>query len=300
MKARFLLGLAVMGLFPATLQARVIYEITSTYHHIRVVDQAGIRTLFFDNAPQTQLALQDPLKGHFEYTEFFHLAWLWNPHLTNVLMIGLGGGSAQRAFAHYYPDLTLQTVEIDPAVLQVARDYFEFKETPRQQVAVSDGRVFLRRSQARYDLIVLDAYVEGRYGSSIPQHLATKEFFELVRDHLSTNGVMAYNVIGSPRNFRADLIGAIHRTISTAFPQVYVFQAVSSQNVVLIATRARGRFDLEALRRQAGLLVQVRRVTMPTFRQRLESLQTTPLPSAAVSPVLTDDFAPVEGLAGSK
>jgi spermidine synthase len=300
MKPRFLLGLAVMGLFPATLQARVIYEITSTYHHIRVVDQAGIRTLFFDNAPQTQLALQDPLKGHFEYTEFFHLAWLWNPHLTNALMIGLGGGSAQRAFAHYYPDLTLQTVEIDPAVLQVARDYFEFKETPRQQVAVSDGRVFLRRSQARYDLIVLDAYVEGRYGSSIPQHLATKEFFELVRDHLSTNGVLAYNVIGSPRNFRADLIGAIHRTISTAFPQVYVFQAVSSQNVVLIATRARGRFDLEALRRQAGLLVQVRRVTMPTFRQRLESLQTTPLPSAAVSPVLTDDFAPVEGLAGAK
>jgi spermidine synthase len=180
----------------------------------------------------------------------------------------------------------------------VARDYFEFKETARQQVTVSDGRVFLRRSQARYDLIVLDAYVEGRYGSAIPQHLATKEFFELVRDHLSTNGVLAYNVIGSPRNFRADLIGAIHRTMGTVFPQVYVFQAVSSQNVVLIATRARARFDLDALRRQAALLVQVKRVTLPTFRQRLESLQTT-LPSAAVSPILTDDFAPVEGLAGA-
>ena len=113
--------------------------------------------------------------------------------------------------------------------------------------------MFLRRSTARYDLIVLDAYVSGRYGSSIPQHLATKEFFELVHDHLTTNGVAAYNVIGTVNGWHAGIVGAIYRTLKTVFPQVYLFPARSSQNVVLVATRSATRADLFTLRQRASL-----------------------------------------------
>src|SRR5204862_5260858 len=119
------------------------------------------------------------------YTEYFHQAWLWNTQITGVVMIGLGGGSTQRAFEFYYPNVVIETAEIDPVVVQVAREFFHFKESDRQKVQVSDGRVFLRRSTAKRDLIILDAYVQGRYGSSIPQHLATKEFFELDRDRVT-------------------------------------------------------------------------------------------------------------------
>jgi spermidine synthase len=281
----------------SSLSAEVVFEATSPYHHIRVTQEGDLRTLCFDDATETRMSLQDPLKGHFEYTEYFHMAWLWNTQLTNVLMIGLGGGSAQRAFEHYYPSVNVETVEIDPKVVQVAKDYFSFKASERQKVQVEDGRVFLRRSTGRYDLIILDAYVGGRYGSSIPQHLATKEFFELVRDHLTTNGVAAYNVIGTTSDWHAGIVGAIYRTLKAVFPQVYLFPARSSQNVVLIATPAAYRMDIYNLRQRAGVLTQLRRVTMPTFRQRLEAFQVQPPPSAAHSPVLTDDYAPVEGLA---
>ena len=214
-------------------------------------------------------------------------------------MIGLGGGSTQRAFERYYPDVTIQSVEIDPVVVQVAKNYFGFRESERQQVSVADGRMYLRRSQARYDLIILDAYVQGRYGSSIPQHLATKEFFELARDHLNkTNGIVAYNVIGNIHGWRANVVGALYRTLKDGFPQVYAFPAASSQNVVLIATAAGVQADLNGLRRRAALLTQAGRITVPGFLNRLERLQAQPPPSAASSPVLTDDFAPVEGLAG--
>src|SRR5882762_1951405 len=142
-------------------------------------------------------------------------------------MIGLGGGSAQRSFSKYHPGLLIETVEIDPVVVQVAREYFKFEESNTQKVRIEDGRVWLRRSTAQRDLIILDAYVKGRYGSSIPQHLVTKEFFEQVRDHLNTNGVVAYNVIGTMNGWRADLVGAIYHTLQTVFPQVYVFGAKS-------------------------------------------------------------------------
>jgi len=274
----------------------LVYETTSPYHHIRVLDNAGVRTLYFDDAMETQMSLADPLKGHFEYTEFFHMPWLWNTGITSVLTIGLGGGSVQRSFEHYYPEVRIETVEIDPAVVEVAKSFFHFKESDRQKVIVEDGRVYLRRTRGRYDLIVMDAYVQGRYGSSIPQHLATKEFFELARDHLGTNGLVAYNVIGSVNAWRSDVVGAIYRTMKAVFPQVYVFPARTSGNVVLVATKAAGRADISGLRKRAFMLRESGRIRLTSFQQRLESLNPNAPQSALRSPILTDDFAPIEGL----
>jgi spermidine synthase len=277
--------------------AAVIFETTSPYHHIRVVEQANVRTLCFDDAWESRVSLQNPMQGHFEYTEYFHMPWLWNTNLTSVLMIGLGGASTQRSFEHYYPGVKVESVEIDSAVVQVARAYFNYQESERQLTHVEDGRMFLRRSTARHDLIIVDAYVQGRYGSAIPQHLATKEFFELARDHLSTNGMVAYNVIGDANGWHAEIVGAIYRTLKAVFPQVYTFPAQSSMNVVMIATKAGIAAQLPSLRFRATQLVQSKRIALPDFLTRLERFQNTPPLSAPRCPVLTDDYAPVEGLA---
>ena len=295
----YLLAFLVVPAFAAApARAETIFEQTTPYHHIRVVDAEGIRTLCFDDGRETQMSLHDPLQGHFEYTEYFHMPWLWNPAMTNILMIGLGGGSTQRSYEHYYTNFTVDTVEIDPVVLQVAQKYFHFAESPRQRVHVEDGRIFLRRTSARYGTILLDAYVQSRYGGCIPQHLATQEFFQLARDHLSTNGVLAYNVIGTMYGWHADIVGAICRTLKTVFPQVYLFPARSSQNVVIVATCADELVDLTELRRRAAGLTQSGQVTLPTLRDRVDMFQMQMPPSASRSPILTDDFAPVEGLAG--
>jgi spermidine synthase len=296
----FIIGIGALLLTRQSANAAggaVVFETTSPYHHIRVVDEAGMRTLCFDDALESRVSLTNPLQGHFEYTEFFHMPWLWNTQIVNVLMIGLGGASTQRLFEHDYPQVKIETVELDPVVLQVARDYFGFKESDRQKVWLEDGRVFLRRNRTRRDLIILDAYVQGRYGSSIPQHLATKEFFELVRERLTTNGVVAYNVIGNMQGWRADIVGAIYRTLKSVFPQVYAFPARTSQNVVLLATVAEVRAESAGLRQRAQLLVRGGRITLPGFLQRLQSFQPTAPFNALTSPLLTDDFAPVEGLA---
>ena len=276
--------------------AAVVFEITSPYHHIRVIDQDGTRVLSFDGSTETRMSLRDPLRGHFEYTEYFHMPWLWNAQLTNVLMIGLGGGSAQRAYAHYYPHAAVTTAEIDPAVVEVAKQFFGFEQTPSQQVHVSDGRVFLRRSEMKYGAILVDAYVANRYGSFIPYHLATKEFFELAASHLTTNGVIAYNVIGNLRGWRADLLGAIYKTMKSAFPQVYLFPAKESQNVVIIGTRSAEKFSYVTIQERSVFLIQSKRVTLPNFRERASSFRIEPPPNWQGCPLLTDDFAPMEGL----
>ena len=274
----------------------VVFETTSVYHHIRVVEAARFRSLYFDSSEQSRIALGDPEAGRFEYIDYFFMPWLWNVAVTNVLMIGLGGGSAQQAYIRYCPGVTVETAEIDPAVLKVAEDYFGFRQSPRQRVVISDGRMFLQRSRAQYDAVLVDAYVEGRYGASIPYHLATQEFFRLVRDRLPANGVVAYNCIGMLQNDKADLVGALYRTMKSVFPQVYLFPARESWNVVLVGTRSGEVKQAHELWPNAMPAWQSGRLRLPTFFQRLGAFRVASPASSLNSPLLVDDYAPVDGL----
>lgn len=242
------------------------------------------------------MSLADPLKGHFEYTEYFHFVWAWNDKLTNVLMVGLGGGSAQRSFQHYYPKLKIETVEIDPLVVQVAEQFFFFKKSPNQVVHIGDGRRFLANTTNIYGAIIMDAYQSSRYGSYAPYHLTTKEFFELALTRLTTNGVLAYNVIGTLNGWQSDIVAAVYRTLKSVFPQVYMFQSKETMNVVMIATRSNVKVDIASLRAKAIQLVRMKRVTLPSFLQRVDSFISTPPPGYERYPILIDDFAPVDGL----
>jgi spermidine synthase len=282
----------------ASSQARVVFEAHSPYHLVQVIDEPGVRILSFNGTRETKMSLVNPLQGHFEYTEYFHTPWLWNRDIRRVLMLGLGGGSIQRAYQHYYTNVVVDTVELDPVVVKVAKEYFKVAETPTLKIHNQDGRMFLNRTSESYDVIILDAYTKSRYGSSIPPHLTTKEFFTLASGRMTTNGVLAYNVIGDIQDSRPEIVGALYRTLKEVFPQVYAFPAGTSMNVVLVATKSTTPFDYARVQREGTALVQTRKVLLPAFASRLKVFRNVPPRSAGVSPVLTDDRAPVETLMG--
>jgi spermidine synthase len=275
---------------------KTVFEVTSPYHHIKVVDYNRMRILHFDASTQSRMSLDNHLEGHFEYTEYFHMPWLWNDGIKNVLMIGLGGSSIQRAYQADYPSVSVETVELDPKVVAVATEYFQFQESETMKVIVGDGRMHLRRTQNKYDLILLDAYTADRYGSYIPYPLATREFFTLIQERLTDNGILAYNVIGDVSSRRKNLVGSIYRTLKTCFPQVAHFSAASSYNVVMIASRSREVMTPELSQERADTLVRSGLVKRPDFKQRAKRLRTTPPASVENSPLLSDDFAPVDGM----
>jgi spermidine synthase len=282
--------------FLSSAQRVVQFDRISAYHHIQVYDENGLRTLSFNGSWETTMSLTNPLTGHFEYTEYFQMPWLWNHDIKRVLMVGLGGGSTQRAWQHYYTNVMDDTVEIDPVVEEVAKKYFNVVETPNFKIHINDGRVFLRQTTNIYDVILMDAYSTTRYGSSLPRQLTTKEFFTLASQHLSTNGVLAYNVIGQIQGYRATLIGAMYRTLSAVFPQVYMFPAVESRNVVFVATKSAEPFNYTRAAAEAYKLIDSGTVTLPTFTLRVKSFLDQPPLTAATSPLLTDDYAPIESL----
>lgn len=236
--ARKLAAAAFAGLvllLPISAKAEILFEDYSAYHHIMVEDQGGTRILWFDNQPESLMAISDPDSGGFEYADFFHVPMLLDPTTKRVLFVGLGGGTGPKSFLKEYPGVTVDVVEIDPMVVKVAHRYFELPRHGRLNVSVADGRAYLQRHGQRYGAIMMDAYSTGPYGGVLPYHLATREFFQLVRKRLVNGGCVVYNVISTFGN--GSVLQDVYRTMREVFPAVYAFQASTSANVVLVGQK---------------------------------------------------------------
>ncbi|MCS7253393.1 MAG: fused MFS/spermidine synthase [Armatimonadota bacterium] len=281
---------------------KILYEKDSAYHHIIVEQVGSVRILRFGPTYQSAIDLADPDRAVFPYTDYFHLSFIFNQDIKRVLMVGLGGGTVPMRFWRDYQDVEIDVVEIDPDVKDVAVKFFGFKEDKRLKVFIDDGRLFLRRSNKRYDLIMMDAYTATRYGLSVPFHLATKEFFELVKERLTDNGILAYNLIGQleGRNSRSSL--SFIKTISSVFASVYIFPVeyrkrpwlYSERNIILIATKAETKLKPNDIVAKARLLAG-KRVHIPLFVERAMDLYERKLDLSNL-PIFTDDYAPTEWL----
>jgi spermidine synthase len=284
---------------PATATETTVYETDSAYHHIRVVQDRSIRGLKFDNNYfQSKVDINNPLLGHFSYIELFFESFLFTDNPENMLILGLGGGSAPRLINHFQPNLKMTTVELDPEVVDIAQQYFFF-DADKMPVTVSDARTFLRRSDKQYDIIIQDTYSSSRYGTFIPFHLATLEYFQLVRDHLTDDGAFAINVIGTVYGGEPNrVITSVYRTMHQVFPQMYMFGANDVQNVVIVATKDNVRKTGVQLTAWARELEKRNPGMYPdNFIKATESQFYDTLPSRLSDAIiLTDDYAPTDNL----
>jgi spermidine synthase len=295
--AKWLAGLAVL-LCAAGSQAHqgktVVFERISQYHHIQVYDEGGVRTLSFNGSWETKMSLTNHLTGHFEYTEYFQMPFIWNPDIKTVLMAGLGGGSTPRAYRHYFTNVMVDVVEIDPAVVEVAEKYFYVTNSPTLRMHTNDARMFLRNSTNKYDVILMDAYSTTRYGSSLPPQLTTKEFFTIADGHLTTNGVLGYNIIGQVTGTREKLVAALYNTMKSVFPQVYLFPADESENIVFIATKSKEMATWNQVQEDGDACIRSGLVKLPTFGARMKNFVNRPQLAVTNTLILTDDNSPIE------
>ncbi len=272
-------GFAVLYPWPPTLPAHVIHRSESIHNIIEVHDHPNVRALYLNYTTGVQTL---EVKGQVLTGEYFDL-FLLGPYLRGgrkVLMLGAAGGVSMKQIAAVFPQAEITGVDLDPAVLRVARDYFGLKDHPRIRLVAEDARWFLARSTERYDVIAIDLYVTGM----IPFFTATTEFFALARERLTDDGVLVMNVLSRRRGEQH--IAPFVRTLEAVFPSVY---AASFGNYLLIATRGptdfaalKGRLDADpADPNLAHVLTRVR----PTFR---------PARAAAGARPFTDDRNDVE------
>jgi spermidine synthase len=276
---------------------KVLFRRESRYHRITVADDQDSRYLRFDSSFQSAMILGHPFRTRFRYTDYLQLGLAYDSRARDVLFVGLGGGSAPKRFWHDMPRLRLQVAELDPVVVDVARRYFALPRSPRLRIDVEDGRRYLVRHAERWDVIVIDAF----YADSIPFHLTTREFLELVRDRLRPGGVVVVNVVGALRGPDSRLFRSFVRTYRSVFPTVVVHPVKEAgdtgdgdvRNLILVATDrpapATGFLEetWRRLRRAHPLL--------PDLGRAIRDRERGAIPEGDV-PLLTDDYAPTDAL----
>jgi spermidine synthase len=229
-----LLGLLLCLLAPGAMaQSRVIHEERSAYRNVIVTELNQRRCMRFDerrdSMNQSCMDLRNRQQLVFDYTRMSFAGLLLNPRPQRVLVAGLGGGSIPMVLHAEFPDAQIDVLEVDPAVVRVAKRFFDFSVDERMRVHEVDARVFVRRAALRgeqYDYIVLDAF-NGEY---IPEHLLTREFLTEVRDLLSPGGVVVANTFAGSRLYDHESV-----TYQAVFGDFYNFRLPGTGNRIILA-----------------------------------------------------------------
>ncbi len=202
-----------------------------------------------------------------------------DPGDCEVLILGMGTGTYAVQCRKYFGDMVVEGVEIDDRITALARDYFFLPENV--PVTTYDGRAFLNAVDKKYDVIMVDAYQD----ITIPFQMSSVEFFTLVKEHLTENGVMVVNM-----NMRGSGEGNINQyladTIASVFEEVVTVDVTGSTNRELFASNQPGMTDrLEENRRRLA------DGELYSMMEKAASALRTYQPGDYI---LTDDKAPVE------
>ncbi len=269
---------------------RLLFEKESAYHYIQVV-QEGSRTELILNEGQAIHSIYDSERlttgGPWDYflvASAFQPAHPTDTVPTDIAIIGLAGGTAARQYANAYgSQVKITGVEIDPDVLSAGYAYFHLGDAHARAV-VQDGRYWLATDTGHYDVIVMDAYRQPY----IPFHLTTREFFQLVHDHLRPDGVAVVNAGRTATDYR--LVEAVASTMRAVFPSVYLVDVPAFSNTIVFGSMK--PVTVEDIQHNLAL------PTEPLVRQVADSTLTEGKlrMSPYHSQVFTDELAPVERL----
>ncbi len=220
-----------------------VFRGNSNFGLLQVIDMEppGLRMYLNDRLTQNTYLLKDQHSASLFTYMLKGLAEVYTPEIKDVLCIGMGVGIVPMEFARQ--GARVEVVEINDAIVPVARQYFNFDPT-RLRLTVGDGRHYLATTTNRYDTIILDAFL----GESVPAHLMSREALQMMRQRLKPGGTLVMNTIGETTIGRDYFVSSLTRTLQSVFREVRVHMSGDSGfgNIFMVAGDREGLALLRA------------------------------------------------------
>ncbi|MEW6001133.1 MAG: fused MFS/spermidine synthase [Nitrospirota bacterium] len=186
--------------FKPPIDAQTRYYKESDYYTIKVKralspdGKVSLEALVLDNLTHSYVNLENPLHLEYKYEKIYSEVLKWRFKKDEVfrsLTIGGGGYTFPRYMEVFYQKAQHDVVEIDPEITTVVYKYLGLPKETRIRTHNTDGRWFVMNCKEKYDVIFVDAYND----LSIPYHLTTKEFAQLLKNILKPDGLLLTNII---------------------------------------------------------------------------------------------------------
>ena len=207
----------------------------------------------------------------YPYLRQFRIDQQLVPGFTHTLTIGGAACSYPRELLMQYDDVTVDVIEIDGKLIELAHSHFDLPYSSRLKTYSQDGRHFIQHTDKTYDVVYLDAFNDLR---SIPFQLTTQEFFKEIEGILDSEGAVLINALSSLAQGKTDMIDALVNTVRTAFPYVKVL-------------RVEPDMPIDAL--QSLCIVAMKKPIELTSKQ----IEDQEISLSRESLILRDDYAPI-------
>ena len=243
--------------YEISLSTNVLFGVQSVYEKQRMMTGA-----YYDYAMAAPVMAGLPEKGN-----------------VSALVLGMGTGTFATQCGRYFTGIDFTGVEIDEKITDLAHKYFHLSEDI--PVITYDGRAYLNAIDDKYDVIMVDAYQD----ITIPFQMSSVEFFTLVRDHLTDDGVMVVN-FNMRGNSSVSINEYLSDTIASVFPEVRILDVPTNSNCVLYAMKKNTM--MESFTRNAALIDD------PELSALFDRVKELVREYKGGNKIMTDDKAPVE------
>ena len=277
-------------------ESNLAYEGESIYNYLQVkeTDHSVILSTNVLFGVQSIMVKDDSLTGmYYDYALAApFMAGAQEKETLDVLILGMGTGTYARQCLKYFENATVEGVEIDQKITDLAGEFFALSDSV--PVTTYDGRAYLQAIDRKYDVIMVDAYQD----ITIPFQMSSVEFFTLVKEHLKEDGVMVVNM-----NMKSDLGAEDGSGLLDASINTYLADTISSQFAYVYTVDVRGATNRElfaATSPEAALRlasqVQTGAVEDARLAEMMQRVTENLAAYEAGEHILTDDKAPVEVL----
>lgn len=201
----------------------VLHSEDSEFQKIKIVDTFNFgRCLILDNEVQSFEA------DVFIYHEaIVDPALVLHPSPKKVAIIGGGEGSTLREVLRFKSVEQAIMIDIDSKVVECAKLYLEsFHDNcfsdPRATILHEDGRKYFEDTDEKFDVIIID--ITCPIENSPAYKLFTKEFYQVVKQRLTPEGVVAVQA-STTSPFNIDSYSIICNTLDSVFPNIFPYAA---------------------------------------------------------------------------
>jgi spermidine synthase len=186
---------------------------------------AGSRVLYLDGRHQAN----DTDSMVFIHRRIGLLPAILHDGPAHALVVGLGGGVTPGGLSQF-PGLQVDVVELSDSVIHASTFFthvnFDVLQRPNVRIRHDDGRNYLLRTRASYDVITADAILPHHAGAN---NLNSVEYFRLVRDRLASDGVALH--------WNGGVTDAEHKMILRAFVEAFPHATLWGDGSLMVGTK---------------------------------------------------------------
>ncbi len=210
-------------------EKEVLFKKKTGFNNISVTREENIVTLWSPpgRIKQTTVDIANPTLPGLEYAGNCILSLAFRPNPESMLVLGLGGGAVPMMFYHICKNIRIDVVEIDPAIQEVAKKYFNFITDSRVNVHIDDASQFIQKNGQKYDIIIMDAFIGQRQHRS----LTAEEFFLAARERLNPGGLFVTNLMAK---YETRFL-KMKRRLGFVFKTLWIFPGEISANTLAFA-----------------------------------------------------------------